>query len=274
MTGQNIILCYDEPMNNIDSYLVFAKDLAYQAGDIMRANFKPGVASETKSDMTPVTIADTQINKMVIDAVAEKFPDHSVMGEEESSTTQNTEYLWVCDPIDGTIPYTLGIPANMFSLALVHNGESILGVLYDPYTDRLYEAVKGNGAFMNGQKIRVNQEVAPKGYITMPTMQYGLTNNADMVHDAITMGIRSFSVCCVTYEAMLIANGQITGAIFPGNTPWDIAACKVIVEEAGGVVTNLDGEEQKYDCPIRGAVMSNGVMHDELVALAQRNLVA
>ncbi len=256
----------------MDAYLEFAKNLALQAGDVMLEHFKPGIEREIKSDATPVTIADTTINKMVIDAVSQKFPDHSVMGEEESSDVTTTEYLWVCDPIDGTIPYTLGIPTSLFSIALVHNGESIVGVLYDPYTKRMFTAVKGGGAQLNGETIRVNNEVAPKGYVTLPTMQYGMTDTASLVADAMSTGIRSFSLCCITYEAMLVASGQITGSVFPGKTPWDIAAVKVVVEEAGGIVTDLYGNDQTYDRPINGAVASNGQMHDELVALASKHI--
>lgn len=257
----------------MEEYLDFAKNLALRAGDSMLEYFKPGIARDIKSDATPVTVADTTINKMVIDAVAENFPSHSVMGEEESSGATATEYIWVCDPIDGTIPYTLGIPTNMFSIALVRNGESVLGVLYDPYTKRMFTAVKGSGAQLNGEKIRVNNEVAPMGYVTLPTMQYGMTNTANLVADAIQTGIRSFSLCCITYEAMLVASGQITGVVFPGKTPWDIAAVKVIVEEAGGKVTDLYGNDQLYDRAIKGAVVSNSRMHDELVALVSKHVV-
>jgi fructose-1,6-bisphosphatase/inositol monophosphatase family enzyme len=256
----------------MNDYLEFAKDLAQRAGDVMLEHFQPGIEREIKSDATPVTIADTSINKMVIDAVEEKYPDHSVMGEEESSEVTTTEFLWVCDPIDGTIPYTLGIPTSLFSIALVHNGESIVGVLYDPYTKRMFTAVKGGGAQLNGESIRVNNEVAPMGYVTLPTMQYGITNTANLVADAMNMGIRSFSLCCITYEAMLVATGQITGSIFPGKTPWDIAAVKVVVEEAGGKVTDLYGNNQSYDRPIKGAIVSNGQMHDELVTLASKHI--
>lgn len=257
----------------MDEYLEFAKGLAVWAGDVMVEHFRPGIEREIKSDATPVTIADTTINKMVIDAVTEAFPEHSVMGEEESSEQTLTEYVWVCDPIDGTIPYTLGIPTSLFSLALVHNGESIVGVLYDPYTKRMFTAVKGGGAYLNGERMRVSTELAPAGYVTLPIMQYGMTDTASLVADVMNKGMRAFSLCCVTYEAMLVASGQITACIFPGKTPWDIAAVKVVVEEAGGMVTDLYGHDQKYDRPIKGAVVSNGQMHDELVAIVAKHIL-
>jgi fructose-1,6-bisphosphatase/inositol monophosphatase family enzyme len=255
----------------MEEYLNFAKQLAEQAGEIMLTYFKLGVEHETKSDATPITIADTQINKMVIDAVAEQYPLQSVLGEEESSDATDTEFLWVCDPIDGTIPFTLGIPTSLFSLALVQNGVPVLGVLYDPYLKRMFTAIKGQGAYMNGEKLQVSTEVSPKGYTTFPVVQYGVTDTAGLVGEAIRDGLRSFSLCCITYESVLVASGQVAGAVFPGKTPWDIAAVKVIVEEAGGKVTDLYGNEQRYDRSISGAIVSNGAMHDQLVGLVKKH---
>lgn len=257
----------------MDDYLEFAKKLAYLAGDIMLEHFKAGIDKEIKSDKTPVTIADTKINQLVIDSVNKAFPEHSVLGEEGSTAAINTDYVWVCDPIDGTIPYTLGMPNNLFSLALVHKGESILAVLYDPYTKRLYEAVKSKGAYMNGEKLRVSNIVTPEGHIALPGMQYGLTNAASLLKDVVESGMRTFSVCCITYESMLVASGQIVATVFPGTSPWDIAAVKIIVEEAGGKVTDLHGNEQRYDRPIAGAIVSNNAMHDSLVDLVSKHLL-
>jgi fructose-1,6-bisphosphatase/inositol monophosphatase family enzyme len=103
-------------------------------------------------------------------------------------------------------------------------------------------------------------------------MEYGLLAIADLLHDSLADGVRAYSVCCATYEAALVARGKTAGIIFPGNSPWDIAAVKIIVEEAGGKVTDLTGNEQRYDQPIHGAVVSNGVIHDRLVALASAHL--
>jgi len=267
--GPFLFCCYYWWM---EEYLAFAKQLAERAGIIMLDHFKLGVEHETKADATPVTLADTTINKMVIDAVTSAYPTHSVLGEEESSSVTTTEYLWVCDPIDGTIPFTLGIPTSLFSLALVYDGVPVIGVLYDPYSKRMFEAVKGKGVFLNGEKIRVNTEVPPQGYVTIPGMQYGLTDTAGLVEDAIRSGMRTFSLCCITYEAVLVASGQIVATVFPGKTPWDIAAVKVIVEEAGGSVTDLSGNEQRYDRPINGAIISNGKVHNQFVELAKRHL--
>lgn len=198
----------------MDEYLETAKQLAEQAGAIMLEYFQLGVEHETKADNSPVTVADKKINKMVIDFIESKYPDHNVMGEEESSDNTQSEYLWVCDPIDGTIPFTLGIPTSLFSLALVHDGVPVIGVLYDPYFKRMFEAVKGQGVLLNGEKIEVNKRDSSKNYITLPVMQYGLTDTAGLVEDAISSGLRGFSLCCMTYESILVASGQIGASIY------------------------------------------------------------
>src|SRR3990167_6073867 len=137
------------------SYKDFAINLAYKAGERMRKDFTLGMKKEWKKDKTPVTVTDTVINRMVIDAIEKEYPSHSILGEEENKMKES-EYVWVCDPIDGTVPFAHGFPIFAFSLALVKNGAPILGVIYDPMLDRLVYAEKGKGAFLNSKPIKVS----------------------------------------------------------------------------------------------------------------------
>src|SRR5689334_10230705 len=136
-------------MSDLKTRLEFAKKIAHEAGDIMLAHFQIGIAKEDKEDGSPVTIADKAINHMVIEAIAKAYPNDAVLGEEESLHNEAGEYLWVCDPIDGTIPFSLGIPVNVFTLALLKDGQPLVSVVYDPYLKRLFSAIKGEGAFCN-----------------------------------------------------------------------------------------------------------------------------
>ena len=129
-------------------YLEFAKEIAYEAGKIMLKYFNTKDISSYKGDKTIVTLADKEINTYLINRVKEKFPAHSVDGEEEQFG--KSDYVWVCDPVDGTAMYARNIPVAVFSLALVVNGESKVGVVYDVFTDTLYSAIKGAGAYNNG----------------------------------------------------------------------------------------------------------------------------
>ena len=135
-------------------YLKFAKDIAYKAGKIMIKYFEDNSEVSYKLDQTIVTKADTEINQYLIKRVKETFPTHSVDGEEEQFGKSN--YVWVCDPIDGTAMYARGIPVAVFSLALVIEGVPTIGVVYDPFTDSMYSAIKDKGAYKNNKKISVN----------------------------------------------------------------------------------------------------------------------
>ena len=259
----------------MDEYLKFAKTVAQNAGQIMLEHFTIGVDSENKDDNTPITIADTKINDLVINQVSATYPTHGVLGEESSSAGTNSEYVWVCDPIDGTIPYTFGVPTSMFSLALVKNGAPIVAVLYEPHLNRMYEATKGGGAKLNGSKIHANNVSSfENNYVGIPAAQFGIIDVGSTLSDFINNKLRVVSYLSTTYETMLVATGQILANIYHGTWPWDIAASKLIVEEAGGKVTDLNGNEQRYDRPINGAIISNGVVHEQFVnMLAKHALV-
>lgn len=248
------------------NYKDFAIDLAKKAGQIMLENFSLGIKKEWKLDHTPLTIADTSINNLVIEEIKKNFPDHSLIGEEASNSLSNAEYIWICDPIDGTIPFSHGIPCATFSLALTHNGKSIFGVVYDPFLDRLFVAEKDKGAYLNGQKIYVSK-------ITKLQHAAATIDSADTTFfDALKMwsifmnnNTKVFSLAAYIYSAMLIAAGEIGVAIYGGTKPWDVAAVKIIVEEAGGRCTDVFGHDQKYNQEVKGLVASNGLLHDEVL---------
>jgi len=252
------------------SYLDFAKKLAYKAGDLMLKYFKVGVESRVKGDKTLVTLADEEINQMVIDEVAKKYPQHSVLGEEASDYKQS-EYAWACDPIDGTLPFVKGLPVSVFSLALVKDGEPKVGVVYDPFTKRLYSGVEGRGAFLNDLHIRVsNKKLGRQATIDiecLPGTKYDFIVPSHRL--SLKTGVYLLQLGSGINACCLVACGQYEACLFDGTEGKnvDIAAVKVIVEEAGGKVTDLFGSEQRYDRDIRGAIISNGLVHKDLVGL-------
>lgn len=255
----------------MDGALRFAENLAREAGKIMRENFSAssfGMKREWKSDNTPLTVTDTAINKLVLDAIEKNYPTHSFVGE-EGSNIKESEYTWVCDPVDGTIPFSHGFPTFAFSLALTKNGESTVGVIYDPIMDRMITAEYGKGAYLNGEKISVSSEKA----ITKQSFVEINTDNRMTPLRAYLHEKEAYVPClysCV-YASMLVATGEFAASIYPFDKPWDAAAVKIVVEEAGGKVTDLDGNEQRYDGKVKGFVASNGSVHNELVAaLAQQ----
>jgi myo-inositol-1(or 4)-monophosphatase len=243
----------------------FARSLARQAGVIMLEHFRTGVAHRSKRDGSPVTAADEAINNLMLESVKSAYPADGIVGEEGSRPDTTSGRIWVCDPIDGTIPFTLGIPTNLFSLALVDQGIPLLGVLYDPYLDRLYEGTVGEGATANGSPIAVSNARLNGSFVALHGAHFGLLDNAAVMKDAIEQGMRVMALGSITYESALVATGQLSACVFGGESVWDLAAVKVIVESAGGVVTDLLGRPQRYDGILTGGLVSNGVAHQGLV---------
>lgn len=256
----------------MNEYLNFAKQIADQASSIMLEHFRVGVASQSKEleGNTPVTIADRTINSMVIEAINKNYPAHAVIGEEESSYKEGAEYTWVCDPIDGTIPYVMGIPTNVFSLALVNkDGEPVVAVVCDPYLKRKYWAVKGGGAFLNDERISVNgASDLSDAYIGMSGSRSKTIKPNEFKAELISSSYRPVILNCAIYEAMMVACGQMGATVYLGLNTHDIASSKLIVEEAGGKVTDVFGEDQRYDQSVKGAVISNGLLHDRILGIA------
>lgn len=261
-------------MNDYQQELEIAKQLAKEAGDIMLKYFNTVAANPTqKSDRTLVTKADTEINDYVIEVLTRKTPTYSIWCEEQSSIIEGSDYTWVCDPVDGTMPFSKALPISTFSLALVDSsGQSVVGVAYDPFQDRLFEAVKGKGAFLNGSKI----SVSTKSDLDRAFIDDELWVNQeeevtfDDPRDAFgKVGATVTSMCSAVITGGLVAMGYYDAMIFGQGKPEDIAALAVIVTEAGGKVTDLFGNEQRYDTNIKGAIVSNGHIHDSIIGVTK-----
>lgn len=256
-------------------YLEFAKEIASYAGSVMMKYYDRGVDLDYKEDKTVVTLVDKKINSYLIEKVKERYESHSVNGEEESYQGSG-EYMWVCDPLDGTGSYVNHIPVFVFSLALVQNGEPIVGVVYNANEDKMYTAMKGEGAFCNGVPIHVNsKKIGDLGYKT----------NVEIFHNPIIDEVslikelkdpsKISSIGSVARSAMAIAEGYFSCDIFPGTEHGncDIAASYLIVTEAGGKVTDLYGNEQRYDRGIKGAIISNGISHAQILEIVKKYTV-
>lgn len=251
---------------DMEEYLEFAKEIADYAGKVMIKYFSEDNGANYKEDNTIVTKADKEINDYLVKRVKETFTEHAVDGEEEGFG--ESKYKWVCDPIDGTAMYARHVPVAVFSLALVVDGKPVVGVIYDPFTESLYTAIKGQGAYKNGRKIHVSDiqldDMRSVSNIDIwPEAEYNIIDAIKKLGEkTYFVGVGSVIRACTC-----VATGDFNLALFPGtkHKNCDIAAVKVIVEEAGGKVTDLFGDEQRYDKSINGAVVSNGVVHDEVI---------
>ena len=258
-------------MDIYNEYLEFGKDIARYAGKIMLKYFNQDNGEKFKGDKTVVTLADTEINSYLISQVKEKYPEHAVDGEEEQYG--ESKYKWVCDPVDGTLMYSKHVPVAMFSLALVIDGEPVVGVVYDPFTDSMYTAIKGQGAYKNDTRIKVNDiALGDMRSVSNFGIWPDVVEQMSGIIKELGKKTRLVAIGSVVRACMEVANGDFNLDIFPGkeHKNCDIAAAKIIVEEAGGKVTDLFGNEQRYDQSIKGAIISNGKVHDEIVEVIKK----
>jgi len=268
-------------MSQYSKEVSFAKDLAREAGEIIRNNFSKSTRT-IKSNNTPVTETDLAVSNLIHDRISKRFPDHAIMDEEKSNEYAHShEYVWICDPIDGTIPFSHRIPTSMFSLGLCKDGKSLLGVAYDPYMDRLYHAVHGKGASLNDKPITVGNQRLSRGE-TLFTIPYWFAPRRSWSDPfdynkffAIChkKGIITSTVESIVYLSMLFAEGAIVGAVMPSAYPWDRAAATVIIREAGGVMTDEKGRELEVFGDHRLIIIANPQVHPELLSLIQSCLL-
>lgn len=256
---------------NYQDELSFAKQLAEEAGDIMRQYFRSDdIGTTFKGDNSPLTQADTKINNLVVQVVKEHYPSHAVLGEEESHEI-DSEFVWVCDPIDGTFPYSHGMPFSTFNLALVKDGQVVVSVINDPFCDRLFHAVRGQGVYLNDERLSDINGKRINGWLPINVEIWG--GQTSSVFSDISMQAKIWEkidqgdvmplyLCSVAYSAALLAVGDMAGVLFAGKYPWDLAAASLIVEEAGGVVTDIDGKPiESFAQHINGGVLGTKETH-------------
>ncbi|MDO8509737.1 MAG: inositol monophosphatase [bacterium] len=250
-------------------YLEFTKKLAKQAEKIALKYFGFETEHSWKEDNTPLTKADTEINDLVIKRINETYPEHSIYGEERSDKKENSKYIWVCDPIDGTMPFSNGLPIFTFSIALVDQstGLPILGLVNDPVMKNMYWACKGTGAYRNNKKISVTKNTnLTNTYLNIDGSGKKIGfSNLPLLKSLNEKKCKVMKLLSIVYGGIQVANGKFIGTVFYGTYAHDVAALKIITEEAGGMVTDLDGKERRYDQDGLGCVISNGILHDEIL---------
>ncbi len=214
-----------------------------------------------------VTEADHAAEKAIIEEITKDFPDHFILSEEAGEIKTASEYKWIIDPIDGTVNFANGIPICCVSIALEYKGEIILGAVYNPNMNEFFLAEKGTGATLNGKKIQVSDKTTviksclvtgfPYTYLDEP---YG---PIQIFEKLIRQGIPVRRLGSAAIDLCWVAAGRFDGFYEHKLAAWDSAAGYLIVEEAGGKVTDFKGE--KYSPYQPHIVATNGKIHDELL---------
>jgi histidinol-phosphatase len=241
-----------------------AVEAARAAGAIALKYFRGGFEVALKADDTPVTQADREAEQAIVEILRRAFPDYGVLGEEFGGSGSK-DVRWIIDPIDGTKNFVRGIALWATLIALEERGEVTVGVIHNPISGDLYTALRGDGAFLNGERIRVSDvgrlDRAALLHAGLRTLrQAGRWAQFVRLVDA-TERQRGFGDY-VGYG--LVAEGKAEIYVEVDLKPWDLAPCKLLVEEAGGRFTDLDGRPTIYT---GSAVATNGHLHDAVLAL-------
>lgn len=237
------------------------------AKELQRFFNQPYKISNKEGINNLVTEADHASEKAIIDCIKKEFPDHFILSEETGEIASSSEYKWIIDPIDGTINFSQGIPICCVSIGIEKNGEMIYGCVYNPFMNELFYAEKGKGATLNEQTISVSKKekllnsclVTGFPYTYLDTENGPLQNFEKFIRKGVPvrrLGSAAIDLCWV-------ACGRFEGFYEHKLQAWDSAAGHLIVEEAGGKVTNLQGE--KFNVYKHGLVATNGLIHDQLI---------
>lgn len=230
---------------------------------------------KSKADILDiVTEADEASERVLVTAIQKEFPSHNILSEESGDHQKKSPYTWVMDPLDGTKEYARGLAQFSVNLSLEHNGELLIGVCFFPVLDELYEASVGNGAYLNGQAINVNQISSmqqvqvnchpPRN--SLPKRTY--TKLWRTIERIGWNTYRTRANAFDTYSLAMVARGALEGfyVAYPYPKWWDIAAGIILVREAGGIVTTSKGSPLTYQSfQKKGLLASNGFIHQKLI---------
>ncbi|HEY7099059.1 MAG TPA: inositol monophosphatase family protein [Terriglobales bacterium] len=242
-------------------------DIAREAGALLMEYFRQRVKIEYKGDVDLVTVADRKSEALILERIRAKWPSHDVLGEEGARIETGSDYRWYVDPLDGTTNFAHGFPVFCVSLAIERKGERVAGVLFDPTRDELFAAEKGSGAYLNGEAIHVSKTPNLKECLVatgFPSHKRHKNPNIFFYHQLTlrTHGVRRAGSAAL--DLACVAAGRFDGFWEFNLNPWDTAAGVLIVQEAGGTVTDFKGGP--FQLQSRETVATNGIVHDALLS--------
>ncbi len=251
------------------SYLETAIEIAREAGKALREELDRPLDISYKGEYDLVTQADRRSEAIIVNRLQKYFPEHSVAAEEGSGKDTGSDYRWHVDPLDGTTNFAHGYPCFCVSMALAHKNELLLGVVYNPVYEELFTAARGEGATLNGKKLHCSKIEAMKNSLLCTGFPNHDRHSHPNIHYYWDFTLKSHGVRrdgSAALDLASVAAGRFDGFWEFGLKPWDTAAGVVLVEEAGGTITDLDGEP--YTLGGKSILASNGLIHEEMKRLA------
>jgi myo-inositol-1(or 4)-monophosphatase len=258
---------------NLNELGEFASKIVKEAGALLLKFRKEPIDLEEKGHHSNlVTVADKKVEKFLVDKILEKYPNHGVVGEEGifENVLENFETEWIIDPIDGTTNFIHNFPHYGISVGIAHKNEGVIGVVYNPLTDELFYGQKDKGAFLNGERLKLTQPIQMKEALVTTTMFWEDVYTRDALHHSIiqlhneTRGIRMVGGAATALCD--IAKGTLSAYIVPMLSNWDYAGGVIILKEAGGIITRLNGLPVSFE--YGGSILAaHPSIHEELVSM-------
>lgn len=253
----------------MSEYLQVAIDAARDAGRFLVESVGRVKQVETKKGEVRnlVSEIDRGAEEMIIRRIRERFPRHEYLAEESGGRLGPAEFRWIIDPLDGTTNFLHAVPIFSVTIGLERNGEIVAGVTYDPNRDELFTSEKGAGAFLNGERLRVTSQPDLIQSLLVTGFPYDITGNPDHPAEHFTnflhasQGIRRLGSAAL--DLAYLAAGRFDGFWEVALQPWDMAAGRLMVEEAGGTVSDFQGNPSTIY--VKQIVASNGPIHQEMV---------
>ncbi|MGE5679550.1 MAG: inositol monophosphatase family protein [Bacillota bacterium] len=244
--------------------------ISKEAGEIIREGFRKNFSVEFKTNHTNlVTEIDKKSEKAIISYIKKEFPAHGIIAEESGNENNKAEFVWVIDPIDGTTNFAHGLPIFSVSIGIQQKGETICGVVYDVMMDRVYAAEAGGGAYCNDRKMAVSANDNLSYSLLVTGFPYDVQENPGRTVDYFASFLQNSRAIRRLGSAALdlcyVADGVFDGFWEVSLHPWDVCAGKLLVEEAGGLVTDFSGI--KRDIFYKQTLATNGKVHDQMMKI-------
>ncbi len=250
-------------------------EIAREAGKFLKDN--EGKISEIKekgSFTNLVTDIDKGSEALIKNFIQKNFQGHGILAEESGASSPTSEYRWIIDPLDGTTNFTHAFPVYCVSIAVEQKGELVAGAVYDPNFDELFSAEKGGGAYLNGRRLQVTATDKLEKSMLATGFPYDVKSNPfNCIQHFEEFLVKAQAVRCLGSAALdicYVAAGRLDGFWEVNLHPWDTAAAVLITAEAGGQASGFNGE--KYSIYQRDIVLSNGMIHDQMLEVIKKNL--
>ncbi len=251
----------------MSSYLDTAVEIAREAGALISRFYERRIGFELKGESDLVTEADRASEILIVERLSTHFPSHGIVGEEGTCKAGTSDFRWFVDPLDGTTNFAHGFPVFNVSIGLQQGDEMVAGVVYDPTRDEMFAAERGSGAHLNNRRIQVSKAKTLSASLVatgFPSYNRHKNVNIHFYHQLAmaTHGVRRAGSAAL--DLAYVACGRLEAYWEIGLKPWDMAAGSLLVTEAGGTVTKMDGQRWELRGP--NVLSNNTAIHEEMIS--------